>query len=100
MEEQSLISTDEFCVSNNLEYSFISKLNEFGLITITTVEEKPFINVSELQQLEKITRLHYDLEINLEGIEAISHLLSRLDALTDEVNELKNRLRFYESEEE
>jgi hypothetical protein len=38
------------------------------------------------------------MDINLEGIEAISYLLQRVENLQDEVNVLRNRLRFYESE--
>jgi len=52
----------------------------------------------EIQTIEKMIRLHYDLEINLEGIEAISHLLKRVDGLQEELTSLKNRLSLYEDQ--
>ncbi len=41
-------------------------------------------------------RLHYDMEINVEGIEAINYLLQRMKTLQAEMVSLKNRLRLYE----
>jgi hypothetical protein len=41
-------------------------------------------------------RLHYDLDINLEGIEAITCLLDRVRSMQEEIRELRNRLGVYE----
>jgi hypothetical protein len=41
-------------------------------------------------------RLHYDLDINLEGIEAITSLLNRVKSMQEEIRELRNRLEGYE----
>jgi len=57
-----------------------------------------FIDSGQLQQLEKYIRLYYELDINLEGIETITHLLRRIDLMQDEIIMLKNRLRLYETE--
>lgn len=95
MNEQ-LIPADEFCTSYNVEYAFIHSLQEYGLIQITTVEEKRFINTQQLQDVERFVRMHYDLDINLPGIEAINHLLEKIRDMQDEMNALKNRLRMYE----
>jgi hypothetical protein len=91
-----LIEIDRFCINHNIETSFISTLQETGLIEITTVQETAFIDAGELQQLEKYVRLHYDLDINLQGIETITHLLDKVIAMQDEIITLKNRLRLYE----
>ena len=96
METKNLISTDEFCALYNVEYSFVSSLQESGLIEITTLEERGFIPTSQLLELEKYVRLHDELDINLEGIEAINHLLQRIRTMQDEIASLKNRLRLYE----
>jgi hypothetical protein len=45
---------------------------------------------SELQKLEQIIRLHYDLDINLEGIDAIAHLAERIKMMQNEITGLKN----------
>ncbi|MEO6220138.1 MAG: chaperone modulator CbpM [Ginsengibacter sp.] len=96
METPHLISTDEFCTHHKVEYSFINSLHQFGLIEITTVEENRFIDTESLTELEKFVRLHYDLEINLEGIEAITYLIEKVKSLQHEINFLKNKLSLYE----
>jgi len=99
MATSHLISADEFCTHHKVEYSFINSLNEFGLIEITTLEQGRFIEAESLTELEKYARLHYDLEINLEGIEAITFLLEKVKNLQNEINLLKNKLRLYEGTE-
>ena len=97
---ENLIPADAFCASHNIEISFIRSLQETGLIEIMTVEEKGYIQTSQLQELEKIIRLYYELDINLEGIETINHLLQRINHLQDEITALKNRLRLYETNDD
>ena len=94
-----LISADEFCIHHQVEYSFINSLQQFGLIEVKTIEENRFIDSEKLFDLEKFVRLHYDLDINLEGIEAITYLLEKVESLQNEVNLLKNKLRLYEDPE-
>ncbi len=99
MNMNNLIPADEFCSNHNIEISFISTLQETGLIEVTTIEETEFIHVSQLQQLEKIMHLYHDLDINIEGIDAIFNLLQRIDDMQGEITSLKNRLRLYEDTE-
>lgn len=99
MRKEHLISAIEFCTNHEIEVSFISSLQETGLIEIVTIEESEFIDESQLVQLEKIVRFYYDLGINLEGIETINHLLDRMSNMRDEIITLRNRLRLYESNE-
>ncbi len=94
---ENLIPADEFCANHNIEISFIRTLQETGLIEITTIEETGYINASQLYELERIVRLHYELDINLEGIETINHLLQRINNMQDEITALRNRLRLYET---
>jgi len=96
MQTEYLIAVDEFCACHNIEISFISSLQKNGLIDITTIEESNFIDAEQLRQLEQIVRFYYELDINLEGIETISHLLQRISTMQDEINSLRNRLRLYE----
>lgn len=97
MQTEYLISIDEFCASHSIEISFINSLQHNGLIDITTVKETNFIEADQLQQVEKFIRFYYDLDINLEGIETITHLLQRIGAMQEEIISLRNRLRLYES---
>ena len=97
MKTEYLIAVDEFCACHNIEVSFISSLQQTGLIEITNIEETGFIDAGQLQQLETFIRLYYEMDINLEGIETITHLLRRIKAMQDEITALKNRLHLYES---
>jgi hypothetical protein len=96
MQTKNLIAVNEFCFNHNIEVSFINSLQQTGLIEVDFVEETPFIDADQLQQVEKFIRFYYDLDINLEGIETITHLLQRMNAMQDEIISLRNRLRLYE----
>jgi chaperone modulatory protein CbpM len=96
MQTESLIAADIFCANHNIEISFITSLQESGLIEVTTINDTWFIDSTQLQQLEKIIHFYYELDINLEGIETITHLLQRVTVLQDEIITLRNRLRLYE----
>jgi len=96
MQTDDLILAEDFCSHYNVGISFINSLREFGLIEITSIEEAYYIPHNELKKLEQLARLHYDLDINLEGIDAINHLLQKVTDLQAEITNLKNRLRLYE----
>jgi chaperone modulatory protein CbpM len=96
MQTEGLIAIGEFCTSHQLEISFIQSLNEYGLIETTTIEQSTFIYDRELPKLEQIARLH-SLDINLEGIETITHLLQRMEAMHHEIIRLKNKLSMLEA---
>ncbi len=91
-----MIPANEFCTSHNIEITFINSLQEAGLIEITTISETEYIHESQLNELEKIVRLYYEMDINLEGIETVIHLLQKINDMQEEITLLKNRLRLYE----
>ncbi|HXR85129.1 MAG TPA: chaperone modulator CbpM [Hanamia sp.] len=92
MENDELIPAKDFCLYHNIEYSFIHSLEDSGLITVTAVEHSTYIPADEIQKLEKFVRLHYDLDINIEGIETISYLLEKIEQMQKEILNLKNTL--------
>jgi hypothetical protein len=94
----TLISTTDFCTWHEVGHTFVSSLSDAGLIEITIVDKGEFIPDTQLQRLEKMVRLHHELDINLAGIEAITHLLDRVETLHQEMRTLKNRLRLYEED--
>lgn len=94
--ERSLITLAEYYrYHSGIEPDFVHALASGGLITITVIEQEPAIAYEELPALERYLRLHYDLDINLEGVEAIGHLLGRVDLLQEELRTLRARLSFY-----
>jgi hypothetical protein len=96
MQTEYLVAVDEFCASHNIEISFISSLQQTGLIEITTIEQTGFIKADQLPQVEKFIRFYYELDINFEGIETIAHMLDRISSMQLEIIALRNRLRLYE----
>lgn len=96
MQNENLVAAVDFCSRHHIEVSFIKTLNEYGLIELNTLDENIFIPTDELQKLEKIIHLHVDLDINLEGVEAINYLLERVTDMQQEMMRLRNKLRFYE----
>ena len=92
MEQEELIPAKDFCIHHNIEYSFISSLENSGLISITSEKRSSFIHVEEIHKLEKFVRLHYDLDINIEGIETINYLLERMEEMQREIVNLRNKI--------
>lgn len=87
--QTDFIAAEECCVHYNIELSFIQSLKDYELIELNVIEEKTFIHTNQLHDLEKFIHLHYDLNINMEGIDAIHHLLLRMKSLQDEINYMK-----------
>jgi len=96
MKTEDMISATEFCIHHNIELAFIHSLSESGLIELIIIEEKIFLPINELSQLEKWVRLHVDMDINIEGIETIHHLLQRVNTLQEQIVLLKNKLQIFE----
>ena len=96
--QTDLIIVSEYCRICHIEPSFLYLLQKGGLIEIDTVEGESYLPASQLYDVERYTRMYYDLSINIEGIDAIHHLLGRVESLQQEVNRLKSKLRLYETE--
>ena len=97
--ENELLRVEEFCTHYNIEYNFLELLHEHDLIELISVNERYYLHADALSNLETFMRMHYDLEINLEGIEVIKNLLSRVNNLQQELMLLKSKLNVYESRE-
>jgi hypothetical protein len=93
---QKYIRITDFCQGHALQESFLYQLHEVELIEILEVEQQPVIRQSQLDRLERLVRLHRDLEISPQGLLAIDHLLGRMEALQEEVLELRRRLNRWE----
>ncbi len=96
IQTEKLIAVEEFCLQAHVETSFVTMLQQSGLIEVMMIQETRYVEIEQLRHLEQMVRFHYDWDINIEGLETISHLLSQLNDLKEETVMLKNRLRFYE----
>ena len=80
-----------------VEETFLNQLVSSGLIEIVIEEEDCYIEYDYLQEIEQFVRWHYELEINMEGIEALHHMLQQVQQLQDDVEKLRGELSFYKS---
>lgn len=98
MDDTNLISIQQFCEHYKVPITFIDALHEYELIEIIVAKNENYLKITQLNEIEKMIRLHYDLEINLEGIDAIYHLLKQVEDMQNTITALNNRLRFYEDQ--
>jgi chaperone modulatory protein CbpM len=94
--KKAMILLTEYCVQCQVEQEFVYALHREGLIEIVTESEKSYIRDEQLGELEHFRRLYYDLNINIEGIDAMHHLLNKVKVMREEINQLRNRLRLHE----
>ena len=99
MENKNLVLVDQCCTYYNVEISFFDSLEEYGFIDITHINDERYLNHKDLKEVEKMIQFYYNLGINMEGIDAITHLLLQIKALQYELETTKNKLRIFESED-
>jgi len=93
--ETELITITEYCFKYDIEPEFIVSLEDSGIISFITVESEKCIHIRQFGELDRYIHLHYDLQINIEGIDAIRHLLEKVDAMQQEIKELKSQLHLH-----
>ncbi|SEG25823.1 MerR HTH family regulatory protein [Halpernia humi] len=81
---QNKISREELVKNYNIEIHFLDSLEECGLIKTFEEERVKYISYEELPNLERFANWHYDLEVNLPGLEIINNLLNKIENLLQE----------------
>lgn len=98
METNNLILIEQFCSNYEIEFSFIDSLHEHGIIEIISINEKKYLLNEQLKNAEMAIRFHYELNINMEGIDVIANLLDQINELKQELIKAKNTLSLFEME--
>ncbi len=96
MPDEEIIPIESFCSHYQVDQNFIETLESHGLISFSYQENQRYILRDDVVELEKYSRMYYELNINVPGIEALSHLLEKIKKLQQEAEYLKARLRIYE----
>jgi chaperone modulatory protein CbpM len=96
MSDEEIISLETFCSFYQVERNFVETLESHGLITFSYQENQRFILRDDVAELEKYSRMYYELNINVPGIDALNHLLEKIKQLQQEAERLRARLRIYE----
>lgn len=97
MEAKNFIPVIQLCSHYKVEVSFFNELNEIGLIDITTIKQASYLHQDKINDVEKMIRIHHELNVNIEGIDVVFNLLQKVDDLQSELNTVQNRLRLYEN---
>ena len=93
MEAKNLILIYTLCVQYQIDFSFIYSIGILDLIYIQTVVQRRYLSEEGITDLEKMIRIHQELEVNPEGIDVILNLLEKIQTLENELASTKVRLR-------
>lgn len=90
------IRIQEFCQGHNLSETFVFELHDLGVIQIRQVDDLTVFPARDLNRLERLVRLHRDLELNPQGLHAVEHVLNQLESARREIRELRSLLGRWE----
>ena len=96
MDAKELIDLKTICEAHGIEVSFVNALISFSLIEVVQAGPEFFLPQEQLPELERLARLHKELNINPEGLDAVLHLLTKIRIMQQEMDMLKRRLKLYE----
>lgn len=88
--ETRFIKITDYCENQKIEISFLIELSKEGIVRIEKREEIDYLDQNDLAEIEMFARWHYDLGINLEGIDAMRHMLEKIKYLQKKINLLEN----------
>lgn len=94
--DTELIIIDEYCSQNEIQPEFLFRLKEVGLIEFFEQNNEYYIYLSQLGDLDRYVRWHYELSINAEGIDVIQNLMNKIDDMQREILHLKEVIRLLE----
>ena len=94
------ISREELVKIYNIELTFFFFFLESGLVKTETEDDVKYLLYEELPAFERFTNWHYDLDVNLPGLEVINHLLSKLEELRRENRRLSYLSSLYSEEKQ
>ncbi len=96
MKKETYILIQQYCETTSVEPEFIDRLLDYGLIKHIERGNQPAIHETELPIIERMARLHYDLDINLEGLQVIAHMREKMLQMQDELKNLERKLKRFE----
>lgn len=75
------ISREDCVQFYKVEVTFFDDLAEAGLIETIIEENSVYLSYERLDLFEKLVNWHYDLDINIPGLEVICRLLEEIETL-------------------
>ena len=79
------ISVVQFSQYQQIEPQFVLDLYQNGLVVLHERNQEFFIEEDDLTNVERYIKFHYELGVNLEGLEVINHLLKQIEVLQKQI---------------
>ena len=96
MNQSKSIKIEILSLHYQVDSSFFLQLNEIGLLELQFVDEVPCVDEQHIAVLDKMIRLHQDLELNPQSLDVVLNLLEKITSLEKSLNETQNRLALFE----
>lgn len=96
MGREEYILVSHYCEQTSTPMDFIAALQEYGIIEVAFIDNQNYVAPTTIVEIERVNRLHHELGINLEGIDALNHMLEKVRRLEKELKVLRERLGIYE----
>lgn len=96
MRTENFILVKHYCEQTQTPVDFIYSLQDYGFIEVREIENKVYVEPHAIVEIERVSRIQNELGINLEGIDALFHMLQKVDHLESQLRYLKERLKIYE----
>jgi chaperone modulatory protein CbpM len=94
------IPIEDFSAQCELELHLLKEFADFGLISVHMIEERECLNVDDVDEIERLVRLHKDLNINKEGIDIIVKMRQEILSLSNELESTRYKLQKLEQEKQ
>ena len=88
--DENILKIKHFCSLYEIPTSFIDSLQKYELIEVVTINNEKYILSEQLVDIERFIRLHYELEINFEGLDVVNNLLNQIKQLQQEIENLRS----------
>lgn len=97
MQTNEMISTEQICIHHRITRTFLQSLGEYGLVRITRTEtEEECVPAEEMRGLERLIRLHHDLDLDAEALDLVAGLLGRIEALQEKLAGARRQLKAFQ----
>ena len=96
MTNEEMVAANEFCISHNVEISFLNSLNESGLLETTTMRKLFLLAMISYRNWKSWSVFIMKWILTSKVLKTIHHLLQQMKAMQDEIRTIKNRLSLYE----
>lgn len=96
MDNENYVQVLHLCNLYHTEITFFTDLDDKGLIEIVNLEDDLYVHQDKLHQVDRIIRIHRELNVNIEGVDVVMNLLEKVDKLQIELQRMQSRLSLYE----